>query len=141
MIDFDTLYEQNDRIGEMANVLSFLIKDRQMCDAAITCNLFFKYVDAVNEHLDLEERTLYKPLLTSNKTRKLAENFLGGSAEIKRVFKQYVRQWCKKKEMRIRDHEEFMADTDKMFELIWNRIVDESEKLYPAVKRATNQSA
>jgi len=141
MVDFETLHEQNHKIGEMANVLSFLIKDRRMCDADITCNLFFKYVDAVNEHLDLEERTLYKPLLTNSKTRKLAENFLGGSAEIKRVFKQYVRHWCKNKELRIKDHQEFLDETDKMFELIWNRIVDESEKLYPAVKEATAKAA
>ncbi|RTZ59793.1 MAG: hypothetical protein DSZ33_03800 [Gammaproteobacteria bacterium] len=141
MADFDTLYEQNHRIGEMANVLSFLIKDRQMCDADITCKLFFQYVNAVNEHLDLEERTLYKPLLTHSATRKLAENFLGGSAEIKRVFKQYVRHWCKNNELHIKDHQEFLDDTNKMFELIWNRIVDESEKLYPAVKKAEARAA
>lgn len=142
MVGFETLNQQNDRITELSNVLSYLIDDRAICDTGVTCELFFEYVDKVRQHLDDEERELYHKLL-AHKDRKIcntAQMFLSGSGEIKRVFNQYLKRWCKNRELRIHDYGQFVQETREMFALVLRRIEDEVEHLYPAV-RAVNGEA
>lgn len=136
MVAFETLNQQNDKITELTNVLNYLIDDRAMCDTSITCDLFFEYVDKVREHLDLEERELYQQLLAhkDNKVCNTARLFLSGSGEIKRVFNQYLKRWCKNKALSIRDHTQFVKETREMFELVLRRIEDEVEHLYPTAR-------
>ncbi|MBU0654617.1 MAG: hypothetical protein KJ914_05715 [Gammaproteobacteria bacterium] len=143
MILFAQLHEQNDKITELSNVLSYLIDDRLICDTTVTCELFFQYVDRVREHLDMEERELYQTLLAhrENKVRITANMFLAGSGEIKRVFSQYLKRWCKDKELRIKDHDQFVKETREMFELVLRRIEDEVEHLYPTVREVRMQLA
>ena len=64
-----------------------------------------------------------------------ARLFLSGSSEIKRLFESYCRRYCKNGGLRIRDYDKFVSETDSMFELVLNRIQDETEQLYPLVKR------
>lgn len=40
--------------------------------------------------------------------------------------------------MRIGDHEQFMKDTDEMFDITLQRILDESEHLYPLLRSLHN---
>lgn len=137
MISFDDLNAQNHRILELSNVLSNLIEERSMCDNAVTAELFFRYVDEVRDHLNTEEKNLYSKLLTHSDTavNNTASLFLSGSAEIKRVFETYIRRWCNKDRVRIKDHSRFVRETKEMFEIVQTRIVDETEKLYPLVRR------
>lgn len=139
MISFEELNHQNDKITELSNVLSYLIDERSICDTSVTCELFFEYVDRVRQHLDVEERELYQGLLAhkDNKVCNTAKMFLSGSGEIKRVFSQYLKRWCKNKELRIKDHDQFVKETREMFALVLRRIEDEVEHLYPTV-RAVN---
>ncbi|CAA6803898.1 MAG: Unknown protein [uncultured Thiotrichaceae bacterium] len=136
MISFEELTEQNHKIAELAKVLSFIINDRELCDTDVTCDLFFDFVDKVQTHLDVEDRELYIALLTHNDItiKNTATRFLSGSGEIKRVFKQYLRRWCKNKALRIKDYERFTKDTHEMFTLILQRIEDETIHLYPTVR-------
>lgn len=136
MITFEELTAQNHQIAELAKVLSFIIDDRELCDTDVTCDLFFDFVDKVKNHLDAEDRELYTALLTHNngKVKNTATRFLSGSGEIKRVFSQYLRRWCKNKSLRIKNHERFTKDTNEMFELILQRIEDETVHLYPTVR-------
>ncbi len=136
MISFDQLNHQNDKITELSNVLTYLIDDRSICDTTVTCDLFFLYVDKVREHLETEERELYQALLAhrENRVRNTANKFLAGSGEIKRVFSQYLKRWCRNKELRIKDHEQFVSETREMFALVLRRIEDEVENLYPTVR-------
>lgn len=136
MITFEELYKQNHKIAELAKVLSFVIEDRSMCDTDITCDLFFDFADSVKSHLDLEDKELYQSLLThrDQQVKNTADRFLSGSNEIKRVFGQYLKRWCRNKSLRIRDHNLFVEETREMFELIQQRIEDEIEKLYPTVR-------
>ncbi|MEZ5452231.1 MAG: hypothetical protein R3E93_05325 [Thiothrix sp.] len=136
MISFNELNAQNDKITELSNVLSYLIDDRAVCDTSVTCELFFDYADRVRMHLDVEERELYQALLShkDNKVCNTARMFLSGSGEIKRVFSQYLKRWCKNKELRIKDHAQFVKETREMFELVLRRIEDEVERLYPTVR-------
>jgi len=84
MITFEQLNAQNDRITELTNVLSTLLTDRSLCDSSITCDLFYQYVDEVKKHLEITDRKLYTPLLTSGDSHAMtvANRFMGGSKEI-----------------------------------------------------------
>ncbi len=137
MITFAQLNEQNHRITELSNVVSRLITERTLCDNKITCDLFFRYVGMVKDHLDIEEKALYTYLLTHEepKVKNTANMFLSGSAEIRRVFNQYLHRWCHEHELRVKDHGEFVRDTQDMFKLVLKRIEDETEHLYPLVRR------
>ncbi len=136
MISFTELTQQNHKIAELSKVLSHIIKDREICDTDVTCDLFFDFVSRVQEHLDVEDREIYQALLThqENRVKNTANRFLSGSAEIKRVFKQYLRRWCNQKSLRIKNHGQFVQETNDMFDLVLQRIQDETEHLYPIVK-------
>ena len=136
MIEIDHLNEQNHEIAELTKVLSFMITDREICDTNILNQLFFDYIRKVTEHLQLEEKNLYQPLMmhNSNTTRQVANRFLSGSGEIKRVFKQYQRRWWRHNLLYIKNHDKFISDSNDMFDMVFDRIVDTAEHLYPVVR-------
>lgn len=141
MIDIDHLNKQNHEIAELAKVLSFMITDREVCDTDVLNQLFFSYISKVNDHLQLEEKTLYQPLLMHNDNHiiQTANRFLSGSSEIKRVFKQYQKRWCHHNKLYIRHHEKFVQDSNDMFEMVSDRIIDTAERLYPVVRKVINE--
>ena len=143
MLTYDDLNKQNDRITELSNALSLLLSDRLLCDSTVTCDLFFEYVDRVKEHLELQDKHIYRKLLTKAdpEVRNLATNFMSGGVEIKKVFATYLKKWCSKrgKELSIRDYEIFARETEEMFELVLDRIQLESEKLFPMVREVTGE--
>ena len=62
---------------------------------------------------------------------------MSGSQEIKRIISAYMKEWCPAKRtdsLAIRDYDLFLKDSEKMFELILERIQNETEKLYPLVR-------
>ncbi len=136
MIEIDRLNEQNHEIAELTKVLGFMITDREICDTNILNQLFFDYIHKVTEHLRLEEKNLYQPLMmhSNNATRQVANRFLSGSSEIKRVFKQYQKRWWRHNSLYIKNHDKFIADSNDMFEMVFDRIVDTAEHLYPIVR-------
>lgn len=136
MVSFKELNEQNHMIAERAKIILYMIQDRTICDTDVTCDLFFDLIERVKGHLDVEERELYRNLLTHNdqKVKNTAENFLSGSAEIKRVFKQYTKRWCRNHKLRIKDHERFVKETNEIFEMIQDRVISETERFYPVVR-------
>lgn len=143
MISFTDLHAQNHRILALSNVLGTLIQDRGMCDNEVTEELFFRYVDEVKIHLDIEDKHLYKDLLTHSdqSVNNTARQFLSGSAEIKRIFEKYVRRWCVKQKVKFADHAGFVRETHEMFELVQARIIDETEQLYPLVRKLKEKQA
>lgn len=142
MISIDTLQKHNHKIAEHSKVLSVLIRNRELCDTQIMCDIFFNYVAAVKEHLDTEDRNIYQPMLVHSDTeiKHTASQFMSGSVEIKRVIAEYTKKWCRKHSLRIKDHALFVSDTEDIFELVWKRIIDESEHLYPVFKKAIQQA-
>ena len=139
MITYDDLHTQNHSITELSNVLLQLFKDRSMCDNGACCELFNRYMDKVKDHLDLVDKNLYSKLLThdDHEKQKMARNFMSGSLEIKKIMHDYTKAWCPQKQpgsLAIADHDAFLKDTEKMFELILERIQNETEKLYPLVR-------
>ena len=96
------------------------------------------FADKVQEHLDVYQSLLIHKDTSINNT---ASRFVLGSAEIKRVFKQYLKRWCLNKSLRIKDHDKFVVETNEMFELVLSRIQDEVENLYPTVKKVALEAA
>ena len=131
------LHLQIHKITELSNVLTNLLTDRALCDSDITCELFFRYVDSVKDHLQFTDASLYSQLLDHGDAHKnkIVNLFMSGSKEIKRIFGAYTKKWCNmgKKELRIKEYDEFYKDTIEMFELILKRLQDETERLYPLI--------
>jgi len=138
MITYEDLHKQNHEITEISNVFLYLIEERSMCDTQITCDLFFDYVQKVKDHLELQDNHLYTAILTDgdSASKKVAENFMSGSKEIKRIFQRYLKKWSNSKahHLRISNYDAFKKETRDMFDLVLKRIQDETENLYPMVR-------
>ena len=147
MVAFQQLHTQNHKITEISNVFRYLIQDRSMCDTDIACDLFFKYSKQVKEHMELVDRELCSQLLSHSDqaVKNTADRFLSGSSEIKHIFADYLKDWCfeRKGELRIRNHDRFVEDTNQMFDLVLDRIQRETEHLYPLIRKleAADQQA
>ena len=143
MITYEELNEQNHRITELSNVLHYLFQDRSMCDTGSCCDLFYHYVDLVKKHIDLVDKDMYSDMLASpdKKINNVARNFMSGSLEVKRILKDFSKHWCPtrhKISLTIKDHEKFLKETDELFEIVLQRILDETEHLYPLVRSLRN---
>lgn len=139
MITYDELHSQNHTITELSNVLLYLFKERSMCDTGACCELFYRYMDKVKEHMDIVDHHLYSKLLThhDHDIQELAKNFMSGSQEIKKIMAAYTKEWCPRKKadtLAIARHDRFLKESEEMFEMVLNRIQDETEKLYPLIK-------
>ena len=145
MISFEQLHEQNHKITELTNILEHLLGDRSLCDSQVTCDLFFDYVNTVKDHMAVTDSGMYSQLLSSGdqKLSNVANRFIGGSREINRIFSAYLKRWCKikRKELVIREYDAFMKDTEEMFQLVLDRIQNETEHLYPAVNQLMEKAA
>ena len=144
MVSYEELHRQNHKITELTNILQHLLGDRSLCDSEITCNLFFEYVETVKEHMAVTDSAMYSKLLGAGdqKLSNVANRFMGGSREINRIFSGYLKRWCKlrTKQLAIKQYDEFMKDTQEMFEMVLERIQAETEHLYPAVRKATGDA-
>ena len=138
MITYEKLNKQIHEITEMSNVFMYLIEDRRMCDTQITCDLFFDYVKKVKYHLEIEDGYLYSAILNEGDAdaKQVADNFMSGSMEIKRIFQRYLKKWShpRRHQLLIANYDDFNRDTKEMFGLVLNRIQDEVEHLYPLVR-------
>ena len=136
MVTYDELHTENHDITELSNVLLYLFKDRSMCDTETCCELFHRYMDKVKHHIELVDKNLYSGLLThdDHDVQKMARNFMSGSQEIRKIMAAYTKAWGPRKgagTLDIADYDRFLKETEEMFELVLERIQDETEKLYP----------
>jgi hypothetical protein len=107
-----------------------------MCDTDSCCNLFKNYVSLVQEHIDTIDKNMYTDLLKSGdeKAGNVVRNFMSGSVEVKRILNKFNKEWCPVKansQLKIKDYDKFLEDTDELFDIVLNRIQDETEHLYP----------
>jgi hypothetical protein len=137
MITYSALNAQNHELTELTNVLLLLLAERSMCDTDVCCDLFSRYGQRVQNHLDDVDHT-YASLLASpdNRTNNIARRFMSGSQEIRKIFSQYSKKWCDKRThaLHIRNHRDFYQETGELFDLVLNRIQDETEQLYPLIR-------
>lgn len=139
MVAFDKLHAQNHKITELSNVFLYLVRERSMCDTEVACDVFFNLTNQVREHMELVDRELCSKLLShpDQAVKNTANRFLSGSTEIKRIFNNYLKQWCseKRRSLKINDHAAFVQDTEQMFALVMDRIQRETEHLYPLIRK------
>jgi hypothetical protein len=138
MITFDELNTQNHEITELSNVLLYLFADRAMCDTKTACELFFRYFEKVAQHLDVVDHLYPILLAASDQTvNNVAKNFMSGEQEVKRILSSYIKAWSdrRKHELVIKNYEDFLRDTETLFDMVLNRIQDETEHLFPLVRR------
>ena len=145
MISYEQLNEQNHRIIELSNVLSYLFQDRAICDTETCCDLFFRYFETVNQHMELVDNNLYGPLLAhhDNAIKNTARNFMSGGQEIRHILKTYEKKWCRRKNKQLTvggRYEDFLKETNELFGLILDRIQRETERLYPLIREITGDS-
>lgn len=135
MIPLEQLHEQNHKMGELAKTLEYMFRDRELCDTGVTFELFERYLKLFDEHMS-HNKDIYATLLNHSDTsvRQTVERFMEGEREIKRVFHDYEHKWCKHG-LHIDDHDAFSAETEDMFNLVWERIQAESEQLYPIYRQ------
>ncbi len=139
MITYKNLNEQNHRITELSNVLRYLLRDRSMCDTQTCCDLFSNYMTQVKEHIDTVDKNMYSDLLASpdEKVNNVAKNFMSGSVEVKKILQSFSKQWCPSRgnnDFMIKDHDHFLKAMDELFDIVLQRIQDETEHLYPLVR-------
>ena len=134
MVTIKDMHEQNHQIAELAKTLSYLFQDREMCDSGVTCELFERYRDKFDSHLT-NNKEVYSVLLNSHgeQGRKVADRFISGEIELKKLLKDYAAKWCKNG-LSVGDHEKFLIETSQLFDMVWNRIQAENEQLYPLVR-------
>lgn len=145
MIVFSQLHAQNHKITELSNIFLYLVHNREMCDTETACDVFFDYSTKVKEHIELVDREICGRLISypDQAVKNTANRFLSGSTEIKRIFNQYLKEWCSEPQRRlhIRDHEHFLSETEQMFGLVLDRIQRETEHLYPLIRKLEEHKA
>jgi len=140
VVSYEQLNKQNHKITELSNILSVLLEDRLLCDSKTCCKLFYEYMSQVTDHIHEIDSNLYLDLLKhpSQDINNIANNFMSGSQEIKRIMNRYERRWCNKKKQTLTigaKHERFLGETNEMFDMILNRVQNEMEHLYPTVRQ------
>ncbi|WP_058554349.1 hypothetical protein [Thiohalocapsa sp. ML1] len=145
MTAFSKLHAQNHKITELSNVFLYLVQSREMCDTETACDVFFEYTAKVKEHIELVDRELCGRLISypDQTVKNTADRFLSGSTEIKRIFHKYLKDWCNESNRRltIRNHAEFLGETEQMFALVLDRIQRETEHLYPLLRKLEEKVA
>lgn len=136
MTFLDALNRQNHEIAELTKVLAYLLQERELCDTDIASNLIDQYVVRVKEHFERNNKFVYGDLLTHEDVgiNNTARRFLEGEKEIKRLFNDFVRRWCRRG-LHIDNHARFLAEADDIFRLVASRIQNECEELYPLARR------
>ncbi len=137
MTDFNSLYETNHKIAERIKIFLYMIKKRSICDTQVTNELFYELLSMIKNQMEREDRDFFKEMLVSStsEVKVVANNFLSSSSEIKRVIKQYAKQWTYNNHLRIKDHQAFINDTNEVFDMIENHIILKTERLYPEVRK------
>ncbi|MGB5735664.1 MAG: hypothetical protein WBM40_14615 [Thiohalocapsa sp.] len=145
MTAFSKLHAQNHKITELSNVFLYLVQNREICDTETACDVFFEYSAKVKEHIELVDRELCGKLISypDQAIKNTADRFLSGSTEIKRIFNQYLKDWCNESRhhLTIKDHGEFLKETEQMFALVLDRIQRETEHLYPLIRKVEDKEA
>ena len=137
MIPVEELKRQHVEIRELMSVLSLLVPDETARKTRIVEGLFSDLAKKVNDHILLEDGTLYKELLVHQDPaiQITARNFLSGSHELRRLFGQYIRHACRQGSKE-KDCAAFVKDTEEVFNLLQERIRIEEKRFYPLAEES-----
>jgi len=122
--------ELRQMIDDLRSILSLdQLKIRPNAKTAyeLLCDLSEK----VRGHLAEEDRTLYPSLLIHEdpKVKSIAWGFISGEKPLRKTFDDYYKHWLKNCDFNFT--EEFIAETQEVFEMVGHRIEREEQVLLP----------
>ncbi len=134
MIQLSELKQQHQEIAELIQVLSILIHDKSVRHTNTVFKLFEQFFEKLNQHLELEGKTLYPELLVHKNEIKqeVAMRFLSGSDAIGKFFAKYIKN-CHAWQSTAEKDDAFVQETDKIFEFLKKRVKAEEEEFFPLI--------
>ena len=135
MYTLDDLKKQNQEISDLIDVLEVLVKSSSLVSNPFVCELATRFNEKVWMHLVFEDKTIYSELCRHHNpdVASIAKTFHDSSRKIKKLFSAYVKLWCKTS-TEDGSHEAFIKESDKIFELIRERIQFELEEMFPIIE-------
>lgn len=132
MIPVKEFKTENKEIRDLCNILGVSVDNYSLRHNLIVCELIERFADKVSSHLAHEDRSIYHDLLKkhTNEADKLADKFLGNTQELKRIFNDYKRGWCRKPHSEAM-HAKYVDESREMFKLVCDRIEFEENKIFP----------
>ena len=107
------------------------IKPNAKASHQLLCDLFDKLID----HLHAEDEDVYPDLLVNEdpKIKSMAWGFLSGEHSLRNMVSSYQRKWLKDCDYEF--SEEFVRETNKIFDLLVDRIDREEKVLFPRLEQ------
>ena len=132
MIPLAEFRAENSEIKDLCNILNVSVETYELRNNSIVCELLDRFVQRVTDHLTHEDRSIYRDLLKqhSGDADLVADHFLGNTQELKRIFNEYKRDWCRKPHNE-QAHSEYVNESKSMFKMVCERIEFEESKIFP----------
>jgi len=136
MYTLDELKRQNQEISDLIDVLSVLMNEVKLRKNPYVCQLVSSFNEKVWMHLVFEDNTIYSELARHHNPdiSALAKDFHESARQIRKHFSHYVKLWCQTS-TDSGDHEAFIEQSNKIFELIRQRVRYESEEMFPLIEK------
>ena len=130
------LKRQNQEISDLVDVLSVLIDNPHLRNNPFVCELVSSFNEKVWMHLVFEDNTIYSELAKHHNPdiSNIASNFHESARQVKKSFTNYVKLWCQTS-TDAGDHEAFIEQSTRIFELIRERVRYESEEIFPLIEQ------
>jgi len=132
MIPLEEFRAENREIKDLCNILNLSVDQYSLRHNSVVCELIDRFADRVHAHLIHEDRSIYRDLLKkhTSEANHVADRFLGNTQELKRIFNEYQRCWCRKPHSE-NDHAQYVDDSKDMFKMVCDRIEFEEQKIFP----------
>ncbi len=132
MIPIEEFKAENNEIRDLCNILGTSVDQYSLRHNMVVCELLERFADRVCEHLMHEDRSIYRDLLKkhTHEADQLADKFLGNTQELKRIFNDYKRGWCRKPHSE-NAHTRYVDESREIFKLVCDRIEFEENKIFP----------
>ena len=132
MIPIEEFRAENQEIRDLCNILGMSVDMYSLRSNSVVCELIERFADRVNAHLAHEDRSIYRDLLKkhTHEADMIADKFLGNTRELKRIFNEYNRGWCRKPHSET-VHTKYVEESRQMFKLVCERIDFEEKKIFP----------
>ncbi len=132
MVEVEEFRAENREIRDLCHILGLSVDKYSLRHNSVVCELLERFADRVCEHLAHEDRSVYRDLLKmhTHEADMLADKFLGNTQELKKIFNDYKRGWCRKPHSE-NMHAKYVDESMEMFKLVCDRIDFEENKIFP----------
>ena len=136
MYSLDELKVQNQEISDLCAVLSVLVEQQSLHNNPFVCELMARFKEKVWLHLVFEDNTIYSALSRHDNSTvsEVAKDFHDSARQIKKRFSTYIRRWCNSS-IGESEHDELVAESREIFQMINDRVEFENEKMFPLVTK------